>query len=179
MYSTAGLQICLDAGQPEHLMSRWRLVHAAGPPLLAAFATAGRHAGRDTGWASARMGAWWRIDPARTAPVWTPDLADRDPVAAWTAYVLAAPLLCVRSDGPDWTAPPDVTFADWIDGALHRPPRVDDLEYHVSTLFPRYAPAATWRSATSTHNPGGAGSCRWRCSAHCSAAPTRPPRRSR
>ncbi|GIJ09452.1 ergothioneine biosynthesis glutamate--cysteine ligase EgtA [Micromonospora andamanensis] len=140
MYSTAGLQICLDAGQPEHLLSRWRLVHAAGPPLLAAFATAGRHAGRDTGWASARMGAWWRIDPARTAPVWTPDLADRDPVAAWTAYVLAAPLLCVRSDGPDWTAPPDVTFADWIDGALHRPPRVDDLEYHVSTLFPPVRP---------------------------------------
>ncbi|MEG3635334.1 ergothioneine biosynthesis glutamate--cysteine ligase EgtA [Micromonospora palythoicola] len=140
MYSTAGLQICLDAGQPEQLRARWQLVHAAGPTLLATFATASRHAGRDTGWASARMGAWWRIDPARTAPVWTPDRADRDPVAAWTAYVLAAPLLCVRGDGPDWTAPPEVTFADWIDGALHRPPRVDDLEYHVSTLFPPVRP---------------------------------------
>ncbi|GIJ20459.1 glutamate-cysteine ligase family protein [Micromonospora lutea] len=140
MYSTAGLQICLDAGQPEQLSTRWQLVHAAGPPLLAAFATARRHAGRDTGWTSARMGAWWRIDPARTAPVWTPAQADRDPVTAWTAYVLAAPLLCVRDDGPDWTAPPGVTFADWLDGALHRPPRVDDLEYHVSTLFPPVRP---------------------------------------
>ncbi|NLU79712.1 ergothioneine biosynthesis glutamate--cysteine ligase EgtA [Micromonospora sp. HNM0581] len=140
MYSTAGLQVCLDAGRPEQLTARWQLVHAAGPSLLATFATAGRHAGRDTGWASARMGAWWRIDPARTAPVWTPEQADRDPVAAWTAYVLAAPLLCIRADGPDWTAPPDMTFADWIDGALHRPPRVDDLDYHVSTLFPPVRP---------------------------------------
>ncbi len=42
MYSTAGLQICLDVGQPEHLLARWQLVHAAGPPLLATFANAGR-----------------------------------------------------------------------------------------------------------------------------------------
>ncbi|WP_433528728.1 ergothioneine biosynthesis glutamate--cysteine ligase EgtA [Micromonospora sp. CA-263727] len=139
MYSSAGLQVCLDAGHPEQFAARWALVHAVGPPLLAAFATAGRHAGRDTGWASARMGTWWQIDPARTAPVWTPDRAEVDPVAAWTAYVLAAPLLCVRDDG-DWTPPPDVTFADWVDGALSRPPTADDLEYHVSTLFPPVRP---------------------------------------
>ncbi|BCJ56672.1 ergothioneine biosynthesis glutamate--cysteine ligase EgtA [Micromonospora endophytica] len=141
MYSTAGLQVCLDAGEPEQLTARWALVHAVGPPLVAAFATAGRHAGRDTGWASARMRAWWRIDPARTAPVWTPGQADADPVATWTAYVLAAPLLCVRDDGAgDWTAPPGVTFGDWLDGALPRPPTVDDLDYHVSTLFPPVRP---------------------------------------
>ena len=140
MYSTAGLQVCLDAGAREQLAARWALVHAVGPPLLAAFATADRHAGQDTGWASARMGAWWRIDPTRTAPVWTPDRAEADPVAAWTAYVLAAPLLCVRDDDHDWTPPPDVTFADWVDGALPRPPTADDLEYHVSTLFPPVRP---------------------------------------
>ncbi|RIV41306.1 ergothioneine biosynthesis glutamate--cysteine ligase EgtA [Micromonospora radicis] len=139
MYSSAGLQVCLDAGEPDQLAARWALAHAVGPPLLAAFATAGRHAGRDTGWASARMGTWWRIDPARTAPVWRPDRADAEPVAAWTAYVLAAPLLCVR-DGDDWTPPPELTFADWLDGALPQPPTVDDLEYHVSTLFPPVRP---------------------------------------
>ncbi|MFI7024566.1 ergothioneine biosynthesis glutamate--cysteine ligase EgtA [Micromonospora sp. NPDC049900] len=140
MYSTAGLQVCLDAGRPEQVTARWALVHAVGPPLLAAFATADRHAGRNTGWASARMGAWARIDPARTAPVWTPEVAGVDPVAAWTRYALAAPLLCVRDDSGDWTPPPDVTFADWIDGALPRAPTVDDLEYHVSTLFPPVRP---------------------------------------
>ncbi|WP_433384780.1 ergothioneine biosynthesis glutamate--cysteine ligase EgtA [Micromonospora sp. KLBMP9576] len=139
MYSTAGLQICLDAGEPEHLADRWAVVHAVGPPLLAAFATADRHAGRPTGWASARMAAWYGIDPARTRPVWTPE-TDVDPVTAWTRYVLAAPLLCVRGGGPDWTPPPGITFADWVDGALPRPPTSDDLDYHVSTLFPPVRP---------------------------------------
>ncbi|MCZ7429157.1 ergothioneine biosynthesis glutamate--cysteine ligase EgtA [Micromonospora sp. WMMA1949] len=140
MYSTAGLQVCLDAGEPEHLTQRWAAAHAVGPPLLAAFATADRHAGRRTGWASARMATWLAIDPARTGPVWSPERADEDPVTAWTGYALAAPLLCVRGDGPDWTAPPGVTFADWLAGALPRPPTTDDLEYHLSTLFPPVRP---------------------------------------
>ncbi|WP_089154173.1 ergothioneine biosynthesis glutamate--cysteine ligase EgtA [Micromonospora sp. NBS 11-29] len=140
MYSTAGLQVCLDAGEPEQVAQRWAAAHAVGPPLLAAFATADRHAGRPTGWASARMAAWLAIDPARTRPAWSPDDADGDPVAAWTGYALDAPLLCVRSDGPDWTPPEGVTFADWLAGALPRPPTTDDLEYHVSTLFPPVRP---------------------------------------
>ncbi|MGB2567318.1 ergothioneine biosynthesis glutamate--cysteine ligase EgtA [Micromonospora citrea] len=140
MYSTAGLQVCLDAGEPADVAQRWATVHAVGPPLVAAFATADRHAGRPTGWASARMAAWLSIDPARTRPVWSPYRPDEDPVAAWTRYVLAAPLLCLRHDGPDWTPPAGVTFADWLDGALPRPPTTDDLEYHVSTLFPPVRP---------------------------------------
>ncbi|WDZ83062.1 ergothioneine biosynthesis glutamate--cysteine ligase EgtA [Micromonospora cathayae] len=140
MYSTAGLQICLDAGYPDDLPARWAAAHAVGPPLLAAFATAGRHAGRPTGWASARMAAWLAIDPTRTRPAWSPTEPPADPVSAWTGYALAAPLLCVRADGPDWTVPPGITFADWIDGALPRPPTTDDLDYHLSTLFPPVRP---------------------------------------
>jgi glutamate--cysteine ligase len=140
MYSTAGLQVCLDAGEAVDLAARWAVVHAVGPPLLAAFATADRHAGRRTGWASARMAAWLAIDPARTRPVWSPARPHQDPIAAWTEYVLAAPLLCLREDGPDWTPPAGVSFADWIDGALPRPPTTDDLDYHVSTLFPPVRP---------------------------------------
>lgn len=140
MYSTAGLQVCLDAGEPAQLAARWRAVHEFGPPLVAAFATAGRHAGRDTGWASARMAAWQHIDPGWTRAVWAPASEPDDPVAAWAAYALAAPLLCVRRDGADWTAPPAITFRDWIDGALPRPPTTDDLDYHLSTLFPPVRP---------------------------------------
>lgn len=139
MYSTASLQICLDVGEEDQLADRWATAHAIGPPLIAAFATAGQHAGRPTGWVSARMAAWLAIDPARTRAVWTPEQDAADPIASWTAYVLAAPLLCVR-DGPDWTAPVGVTFADWLAGALPRPPTVDDLDYHVSTLFPPVRP---------------------------------------
>ncbi|MFI0793311.1 ergothioneine biosynthesis glutamate--cysteine ligase EgtA [Micromonospora rubida] len=140
MYSTAGLQVCLDAGEPDRVAARWAAAHAVGPPLLAAFATAGRHAGRRTGWASARMAAWLAIDPARTRPVWSPARPDADPVAAWTAYALAAPLLCLRDDAADWTPPPGVTFGDWLAGALPRPPTTDDLDYHLSTLFPVVRP---------------------------------------
>ncbi|MFF0820006.1 ergothioneine biosynthesis glutamate--cysteine ligase EgtA [Micromonospora haikouensis] len=140
MYSTAGLQVCLDAGEPDQVAARWAAAHAVGPPLLAAFATADRHAGRRTGWASARMAAWLAIDPARTRPVWSPQQPDADPVAAWTAYALAAPLLCLRDDAADWTPPPGVTFGDWITGALPRPPTTDDLDYHLSTLFPVVRP---------------------------------------
>ncbi|MGC4816320.1 ergothioneine biosynthesis glutamate--cysteine ligase EgtA [Micromonospora sp. DT63] len=140
MYSTAGLQVCLDIGEPDQVAPRWAAAHAVGPPLLAAFASASRHAGRRTGWASARMAAWLAIDPTRTRPVWVPGNADEDPTTTWIRYVLAAPLLCLRRRGPDWAPPPGVTFADWLDGALPRPPTTDDLDYHVSTLFPPVRP---------------------------------------
>lgn len=140
MYSTAGLQICLDAGEPDQVADRWAAAHAVGPALLAAFASAARHAGRRTGWASARMAAWLAIDPTRTRPVWSPARAGDDPTDTWISYVLAAPLLCLRRHHADWAAPPGVTFANWLDGALPQPPTTDDLDYHVSTLFPPVRP---------------------------------------
>jgi glutamate--cysteine ligase len=139
MYSTAGLQVCLDAGEPHQVAPRWQAVHTLGPTLLAAFATARWHAGQDTGWASARMAAWFDIDPCRTRPVWTPT-SGGDPAAEWARYALAAPVICVRDDPEDWTAPPGVTFGDWIAGALPRPPTEADLDYHLSTLFPPVRP---------------------------------------
>ncbi|MEO3819194.1 ergothioneine biosynthesis glutamate--cysteine ligase EgtA [Plantactinospora sp. B24E8] len=140
MYSTAGLQVCLDAGTADQVVDRWVVAHAVGPPLLATFATARRHQRRETGWASARMAAWLCIDPARTRPVWSPAAAPGDPAAAWARYALAAPLLCVRRDGDDWTAPSGVSFRDWLVGALPRPPTTADLDYHLSTLFPPVRP---------------------------------------
>jgi glutamate--cysteine ligase len=136
MYSTAGLQVCVDAGTPDQVYARWDAIHALGPPLLAAFATARHHAGSDTGWASARMAAWLAIDPSRTRPAWTAARAGSDPVTAWSTYALGAPLLCVRRPGGDWRVPAGITFRDWIDGALPQPPTEDDLDYHLSTLFP-------------------------------------------
>jgi len=136
MCSTAGLQVCVDAGTERQLPRRWDALHEMGPALLAAFATSGRHAGRDTGWASGRMATWYGIDPRRTRPVSTPgDLA-----TGWADYALAAPLLFVRRDEREWDVPAGVTFADWIDGALPGRPVVDDLDYHLSTLFPPVRP---------------------------------------
>ncbi|WP_238010124.1 ergothioneine biosynthesis glutamate--cysteine ligase EgtA [Dactylosporangium sp. AC04546] len=136
MCSTAGLQVCLDAGPPERLAERWAAVHDVGPPLLALFANSPRLAGTDTGWASARQRVWRGIDPTRTRPVPVTD----DPAAAWARYALDATVLCVRQpDGP-WTVPAGVTFAGWIRGELPRPPTYADLDYHLSTLFPPVRP---------------------------------------
>jgi len=134
MRSTAGLQICVDAGPDPR--NRWRALHTFGPALLAAFANSHRNAGRDTGWASARMRAWLRLDPRRTAPAYD----EHDPVGGWVRYAMAAPLLCVRRTGDRWQAPPETTFADWINGALSTPPTHDDLSYHLTTLFPPVRP---------------------------------------
>lgn len=136
MCSTAALQVCLDAGSADRMTERWSAMHALGPVLLATFATSARQAGRDTGWASARMRSWLGMDPARTGPVG----GTGDPALAWARYALAAPVLCVRRPEGSWHAPPGVTFADWIAGALPRPPTVDDLAYHLTTLFPPVRP---------------------------------------
>jgi glutamate--cysteine ligase len=132
MCSTAGLQCCFDAGSVD----RWHALHEVGPTFVAVFANSRHHAGHDTGWASARMRTWQGMDPMRTAPV----PAGPDPTAAWTRYALRAPLLCVRRrDGP-WDAPPGVSFGAWVRGALPFPPTYDDLDYHLSTLFPPVRP---------------------------------------
>lgn len=134
MRSTAGLQVCVDAG--PHPRERWRALHTLGPALVAAFANSRRNAGRDTGWASARMRAWLGLDPRRTASAYDA----RDPVGAWVRYAMTAPLLCVRRDGGCWQAPDETTFASWIGGALETPPTFDDLSYHLTTLFPPVRP---------------------------------------
>lgn len=135
MCATAGLQVCVDAGERDTFPARWAALHALGPVLVALFANSSRLAGTDTGLASAR---WWsvmRTEPARTAPSGPAP----DPVAVWAARVLDTPLLVVRNDGADWDAPPRLTFAEWIAGtgpaANLRRPTIADLDYHLTTLF--------------------------------------------
>ena len=144
MCGTASVQVCLDAGDDgtgeSGYRSRWRLLHAIGPVLVAAFANSPLRGGRPTGWRSARQQVWANMDPGRTrAPA-----ADGDPRDAWAAYALDAELMCVREPGSaDWTAPPGLTFRDWVrDGGAGtlRAPTPEDLDYHLSTLFPPVRP---------------------------------------
>ena len=109
-----------------------------GPPLLALFANSRVHAGRDTGFASARWLAVHETEAVRTR---TPASAGEpaDPAAAWAARIMDTPLLVLpRGDRP-WDAPDGLTFADWIDGrgaaALLPKPTVADLDYHLTTMF--------------------------------------------
>lgn len=139
MCSTAAVQVCLDAGEGAAIAARWDAVHAFGPVLLAAFANSPELHGRRTGWKSSRWACWMRADPARTAPPPAVATGCADPARAWASRVLTSPVLCVRGEGT-WEVPRGVTFADWVGGALSRPPTTTDLDYHVSTLFPPVRP---------------------------------------
>jgi glutamate--cysteine ligase len=182
MCSTASVQINLDAGaDAADIARRWRILHAIGPAMVAAFANSPCFAGRQTGWKSARQAVWQRLDPRRTRSPYGPD-----PVAAWADYALDAPLM-MRRVGDRWHSDPGLTFRQWLqprpdgepvlDGRVHDVPNgrlhdvpngsangsadgsptAQDLDYHLTTLFPpvrprgwfeiRYldvAPAAYW-----------------------------------
>ncbi|SHG67729.1 glutamate-cysteine ligase family protein [Streptoalloteichus hindustanus] len=136
MCSTAGLQVCLDAGEPDRVAARWAAVHAVGPALSAAFANSPVLAGERTGWVSSRMASLFGTDPPRTRPA----VINGDPAAGWARRVLQTPLVCVRRANGVWDAPPGVSFADWIAGAFAPAPTVEDLDYHMSTMFPPVRP---------------------------------------
>ncbi|SDI73463.1 glutamate--cysteine ligase [Actinokineospora alba] len=136
MCATAGLQVCVDVGEAADTPARWAAITSLGPVMLALFANSPHLAGELTGWASTRARSVFGTDPSRSRPL---PLTD-DPVGTWVQHVLDTPLLCVRRPGQSWDAPPGVTFADWIAGALPEPPTTADLDYHISTLFPPVRP---------------------------------------
>ncbi|MDV9189163.1 ergothioneine biosynthesis glutamate--cysteine ligase EgtA [Streptomyces sp. SR27] len=140
MCDSASVQICLDAGLEEPgplgYHRRWRLAHLLGAVLVAAFANSPVNGGRRTGWRSTRQSLWTDLDPLRAlAPS-----PDGEPRAEWAAHVLDTPVMCVRADEGPWAVPEGLTFRDWLRSGLPRPADVDDLRYHMTTLFPPVRP---------------------------------------
>jgi glutamate--cysteine ligase len=134
MCSTASVQVCLDVGHDRpDAARRWRLAHMLGPILVAAFANSPRQAGRPTGWKSTRQAIWSRLDPSRTD---APSDRDGDPAQTWAAYALDAKVMSVRAPG-GWITDPGMTFREWL---AEGGPTLDDLIYHLSTLFPPVRP---------------------------------------
>ena len=177
MCSTASVQVCVDAGLEHDGTSgyafRWRLLHALGPILVAAFANSPLRRGQPTGWKCTRQLVWSRLDPCRTrspagaepasraqlgapaAAATTAGIVSDDAREHWVRYAMDAEVLCVRRpNGQPWTVPAGLTFRDWVRGAdRHRAgrprapgslewaaPTADDLNYHLSTLFPPVRP---------------------------------------
>ncbi|MFF0792176.1 ergothioneine biosynthesis glutamate--cysteine ligase EgtA [Streptomyces spiralis] len=140
MCATASVQVCLDAGHDEpgplgHVR-RWWLAHQLGPVLVAVFANSPLLGRRPTGWLSTRQLLWTEIGPGRAG---APPL-DGAPRTAWARHVLDAPVMCVRHDSGPWEVPEALTFREWIRSGRPRPPTRDDLDYHMTTLFPPVRP---------------------------------------
>jgi glutamate--cysteine ligase len=136
MCSTAGVQMCLDAGERDRVPVRWAALHALGPVMIAMFANSPTLFGEKTGWVSTRTRALLRTDPPRTRP--GPVIGD--PSVGWARRMLDMALVCVRREGNDWSLPTGISFAEWISGALPIPPTREDLDYHLTTVFPPVRP---------------------------------------
>ncbi|MEC5180885.1 glutamate-cysteine ligase family protein [Arthrobacter sp. CG_A4] len=143
MCSTASLQISLDAGTdgdgPAGAIQRWHHLYSLAPLLTAMFANSPFIRGKPSGWRSTRQSAWLAIDPSRTA---APEPLGDDPRQDWARYALDAHVLCIRpeNDGGNWLAPRALTMRDWLRGAGPRPVSLQDLDYHLTTLFPPVRP---------------------------------------
>jgi glutamate--cysteine ligase len=141
MTATAALQVNLEAGPEAGWRDRVGLAHRLGPVLVAVSACSPLLSGHVTGWRSARQRVWGDLDQARCGPL----LGGRDPAGEWAAYALSAPVMLVR-DPLHGTAEPvrgRASFADWITGEVTlggRRPTAEDLDYHLTTLFPPVRP---------------------------------------
>ncbi|NRQ39329.1 ergothioneine biosynthesis glutamate--cysteine ligase EgtA [Nonomuraea sp. NN258] len=136
MCSTASIQVNLDLGERPEV--RWERAHLLGPVLTAAFANSPLSGGRPCGWMSGRQAVWAHLDHTRTAPV--PRAGTGDPAADWAEYLLDARVMLKRADEGDFHPVRDgSTFRDWLD-SRERPPTLDDLAYHATTVFPVVRP---------------------------------------
>jgi glutamate--cysteine ligase len=138
MRSTAAVQVNLDLGEGDEAERRWRAAHDVGPVLIAAFANSPLARGRPTGWRSTRLAVWFDIDQGRTTPV----LSGSSGPASWGDYALNARVMFVRhSDRESAPMSADLPFSTWLTaGHPLGWPTVDDLHYHLTTLFPPVRP---------------------------------------
>jgi glutamate--cysteine ligase len=140
MRNTASIQVNVDVGAPDEVDERWHRAHDLGPVLTAAFANSPFDAhGRPSGFRSTRAAVWQAIDPGRTTPA---RRRSSSAAADWARYLLDAPVMMVRVDEARSIAVhAPQSFEQWI--ALGHPlgfPTIDDLAYHVTTLFPPVRP---------------------------------------
>jgi glutamate--cysteine ligase len=134
MTSTAATQVNVDIGSDDaDAVRRWRLLHHIGPTLSAAFANSPVHSGTVTGWKSTRQHVWQSLEPQRTHAC-----GGEDPVGGWAEYALDADLMLRRRPHEDWSLPPGTPFRAWLEES--DPPTTEDLEYHLTTLFPPVRP---------------------------------------
>lgn len=143
MTSTASVQVNLEAGPQAGWAQRVHLAHALGPTMVAISANSPLLSGKFTGWRSSRQWVWSQLDSARCGPIL--DVDGADPASDWARYAMKAPVMLVHPEPQDDAVPMSdwVPFADWADGRVllcGRRPKVSDLEYHLTTLFPPVRP---------------------------------------
>jgi len=139
MRHTGSFQVNLDLGPREVAGERWLLANLLSPIASACFACS-----PEDGWKSRRVGAWQGLDPTRTG---FPDClfasadvgGELDPGACYAEFALDADVLLFRqARGGAVAGLAGFRFRDWIARGHpeHGWPSLEDLDYHLTTLFP-------------------------------------------
>jgi glutamate--cysteine ligase len=137
MKSSCSLHINLDVSSIDDGAERWRLVHALGPTLSAAFANSAILEGTPSGWRSTRLALWQSLDPSRTFPT----APVGDPVGVWSRYAMDANVMFVTTEDGCQPMFEKFTFGDWMEqGHPLGFPTLEDLRVHLTTLFPPIRP---------------------------------------
>ena len=126
MRQTAALQINVERGQQP--LSRWLLLNAITPVVVALFSNSASYAGKKVNHASYRAHLWRTLDDSRTGIAYD----ESDPIARYLKFALDA--FAMRSG--DRTHPYQ-PFRQWMRGADIG---LDDWNFHLSTLFPEVRP---------------------------------------
>jgi glutamate--cysteine ligase len=134
MRHTASLQINLDLGPDEVWQQRWLAANLASPLLTATFACS-----PGLGAVCSRARAWQELDPTRSGfPRLLIDGSGDDPRLEWGQAAIEADVMMFRTDSVHYEPGcPGCSFEKWITDGHPRWgwPTVEDLEYHVTTLF--------------------------------------------
>ena len=128
MRQTAATQVAVDLGAPDEMLGRWRVLNAAVPCVIAAFASSPRYAGSDTGSRSYRAHVWRTLDASRTGIVGM----GADPVGEYLDFALAAPAMFHRD--------PAGSYESFERLARRGTVTAHEWEDHLSTLFPEVRP---------------------------------------
>ena len=129
MSLTASFQINIGFGPNPSLT--WHRAQAVAPVLMAAFANSPTTDGTAFQSASCRQQIWTATDPSRTRPVCG---GPED----WAAYVLDANLMLRWRDHRIESQLDELPFRECLQSS--DPPTRDDLELHLTTLFPPLKP---------------------------------------
>ena len=138
MCNTAAIQVNVGLGEPDQDGGTLEAGKRAGPDAHRLFRqlTLRRRPAQRVAIQSATGVVVAR--PTRSTPV----VADCDPVTAWTSYALDARVMLVdAADGHFVPMIEPLRFGDWVtDGHELGWPTLDDLRYHLTTLFPPVRP---------------------------------------
>ena len=126
MRQTAALQINVERG-PEPL-TRWLLLNAITPAVVALFSNSESYAGRRSNHASYRAHLWRTLDDSRTGIAYD----EADPIKRYLDFALGA--FAMRSGNQ---TRPYQTFRQWMRGGDIG---MADWQFHLSTLFPEVRP---------------------------------------